>query len=270
MDEAISVIMACYNCETTLSKAIDSIINQTYPDWKMICCDDGSSDNTLAVLYDYQKRYPDRFIVIKNDINMRLPYSLNHCLKYVDTKYVARMDADDWSAPNRFEKQIAYLQTHPDVDLVGTAMTIYNGTEIVGSMVKEEKVDRDSIAKSPCFCHATIMTYKYVYDRLGGYSLKKKNLRVEDAELWFRFFAEGFKGANIQEELYVVTDDDNAYKRRKFSLRINAMRTLFDGYRLLKYPIWRYPLVVLPVLKGLAPRFIYDKFRNKGFKTNED
>lgn len=266
-DDTISVIMACYNCEATLHRAIDSIVNQTYSNWKLICCDDGSTDNTMHVLTEYKSKYTEKIIVIQNAENKKLPYSLNHCLQYADTKFVARMDADDVSKPERFQKQIDFLKKHPEIDLVGTAMTVFDGEKVVGSMVKPEQVDKYSIIKSPCFCHATIMTYKYVYDKLGGYSLNKKNLRVEDAELWFRFFANGFKGANLSEELYVVTDDDSALKRRKFGLRFNAMRTLFDGYKLLNYPLKYYPLVFLPVIKGLVPRSIYKRLRNKGFKN---
>ena len=66
MKDKISVIMACYNCEKTLNKAIDSILSQTYTNWIMICCDDGSTDGTLKVLNNYKERYPDKFVIIKN------------------------------------------------------------------------------------------------------------------------------------------------------------------------------------------------------------
>ena len=83
-NEKISVIMSCYNCSSTLKKAVDSIMAQTYTNWVMICCDDGSRDNTLNILKEYQMRYPDKFIIIQNEGNKKLPYSLNHCLEYVD------------------------------------------------------------------------------------------------------------------------------------------------------------------------------------------
>ena len=85
MDGKISVIMAVYNCENTVGKAIDSILAQTYTDWVMVICDDGSTDGTWNVLERYQAEYPDRFVLIKNDGNRQLPYSLNHFLHYVKT-----------------------------------------------------------------------------------------------------------------------------------------------------------------------------------------
>lgn len=262
----VSVIMAAYNCESTISEAIDSILKQTYSNYELIICDDCSTDETYRILTKYKKKYEDKIILIQNSENKKLPYSLNHCLEYASGQYIARMDGDDISLPDRFEKQVYFLKNHPEIDLVGTAMTVFDGQKVVGSVVKPEKVDKYSLKISPCFCHATIMTYKYVYDELNGYSLDKKNIRVEDVNLWFRFFAHGFNGANLSEELYVVTDDNTAYKRRKFKLRINAMRTLYDGYKLLDYPLKDYPLIILPVIKGLAPKFVYNLFRNRKFK----
>ena len=107
MNDKISVIMAAYNCEKTVGKAIDSILAQTYENWVMIICDDGSTDGTMDVLNRYAGEYPDKFVIIQNETNSKLPYSLNHCLQYVQTELVARMDGDDWSTPDRFEKQVA-------------------------------------------------------------------------------------------------------------------------------------------------------------------
>ena len=110
MNKKVSVIMAVHNCAATVDKAIQSIMDQTYTDWVMIICDDGSTDNTLQVVKEYEEKYPEKFKVIQNDGNKKLPYSLNHCLRYVETELVARMDGDDWSTPDRFEKQVAFLQ----------------------------------------------------------------------------------------------------------------------------------------------------------------
>jgi len=266
MNRKISVIMACYNCESTVGKTIDSILEQTYEDWELIICNDCSTDNTMAVLLNYQKKFPNKIKIIENDTNKKLPASLNHCLMYATGKYIARMDGDDTSHPKRFEKQVKYLQEHPEIDLVGTAMEVFDGKNIVGKNSNVETPTKYDMKKSTCFCHATIMTYKYVYDRLNGYSLCKRAIRCEDVDLWYRFFAEGFRGANIQECLYRVTDDENAFKRRKFSYRINAMRTMFFGYRLLKFPLHWYPIVLSPVIKGLVPKFLYTFLRNRKFK----
>ena len=127
--------MATYNCADTVEKSIDSILAQTYENWVMIICDDGSSDNTLEILHRYKKAHPDKFVIIQNDCNRKLPYSLNHCLKYVRTELVARMDGDDWSTPDRFEKQVTFLKTHPEYDLVGTGVTVFDGKKNIASIM---------------------------------------------------------------------------------------------------------------------------------------
>ena len=122
----ISVIMGIYNCASTLAEALDSLLAQTYQGFKVIMCDDGSSDNTVEVAQSYVNRYPDKFIIAKNGHNMGLNFTLNHCLEYVDTEYVARMDGDDISLPQRFEKEIAFLDEHPEIAIVSTPMIYFD------------------------------------------------------------------------------------------------------------------------------------------------
>lgn len=231
MTEKISVIMACYNCSQTLKKAIDSILAQTYTNWVMICCDDGSKDNTLSILKDYQLQYPDKFIILQNEGNRKLPYSLNHCLEYVDTELVARMDADDWSMPDRFEKQVAFLKEHPEFDLVGTGIQVSTGNEILTTIVQPVVPVPEDMLHCNCFSHATIMTYKRVYDALEGYSLDPNVERCEDLDLWSRFFVAGFRGYNLPDELYVILEDENAVHRRDLRNRINTAKTLSAAFK---------------------------------------
>lgn len=259
MDEKISVIMACYNCEKTMRKSIDSILAQTYTNWVMICCDDGSSDNTLGVLNEYKEKYPDKFVVIKNDGNKQLPYSLNHCLEYVETDLVARMDADDYCLPERFQIQVDFLAKHPEYDLVSTGVAVEDPSgKKVASIIKIPEPNRETILKQNAFSHATILTYKRVYDELEGYSLNPSAIRVEDRELWYRFFAKGFKGYNIPDELYVILEDTNAVKRRNFKARLNEARVTEKGLKLLGYKgiICYKPYIF--VLKAFVPVFIYN------------
>ena len=131
MNDKISILMACYNCEGTLKKAVDSILAQTYTNWVMICCDDGSTDGTLSVLQEYKQKYPVKFVILQNETNRHLPYSLNRCIETAQTEIVARMDADDWSTPDRFEKQLAFMKAHPEADLVGTGICVSDGENVL-------------------------------------------------------------------------------------------------------------------------------------------
>lgn len=245
----ISVIMATYNCAETLKASIDSVLAQTYKDWKFIICDDCSTDNTYSVLKEYEVNYPDKFIIIKNEKNSKLPFSLNHCLKYADGEYCARMDGDDYISPERFEKQVEFLKANPDVHLVGCALQVFDDEKGLGRVICcKEKPDKFDLLDSPCFPHAAIMTYTRVYKELGGYTVSKRTVRSQDYDLWFRFFAKGYKGANLQEPLYFMREDEFSYLRRKPQLYLWLMVTKYKGYRLLNFPIRYYWHILLPLI----------------------
>lgn len=114
----ISVIMTNYNTpEDYLRQAIDSILCQTYSNFEFIIIDDCSTDNSVAVIESYTD---ERIRLFKNQINLGLTKSLNIALKKCNGEYIARMDSDDVSESNRFEKQIGYLQEHPNILVCGT------------------------------------------------------------------------------------------------------------------------------------------------------
>ena len=255
-NDTVSVIMAVYNCEETVGEAIESILNQTYDDIQLVICNDCSSDSTAKVVKEYEEKYPEKIIFIENEKNMKLPYSLNHCLKYATGKYVARMDGDDYSYPERFEAQVNYLKEHQEIDLVGCAMDIFTGKEIVGRVTRKEFPDKVDAIDAP-FCHATILTYAYVYEQLNGYSLDKNVIRVEDADLWIRFFAAGFKGNNLQEAYYRVLEDENTMSRRKMKDRLNGYRTIKHGVLLLELPKIYIVRSFFRLFIGLIPKPIY-------------
>ena len=257
MNDKISVIMATYNCEKTVEKAIDSILAQTYENWVMIICDDGSADGTLEILRRYEREYPGKFVIIQNEENKKLPYSLNHCLQYVQTDLVARMDGDDWSTPDRFEKQVAFLKEHPEYDLVGTGVTVFDGEKRIASIIKTPEPTKHTMLKDNAFSHATVLTYKRVYDALGGYSLDPTVERVEDVDLWCRFLAAGFKGYNLPDELYVILEDVHAAKRRTFRARLNSARTRHRGYQLMGFKGWICYRPFLLVLRAFVPTGLY-------------
>ena len=264
----VSVIMGIYNCAETLPAAIDSIVKQTYPNWELIMCDDCSTDQTYEIAKEYAEKYPKKIIVVKNPHNMHLAYSLNHCIRYATGEYVARMDGDDLSVPERFEKQVKYLQKHPEVQLIGTAMQQFNEKDgNIQIIYKPEHTDKWTLHRQIPFNHATIMTYKSVYDALGGYTVAERTIRGQDYDLWFRFFAAGFTGDNIHEALYLVREDMNAIKRRTLKVRMLAFQTTKYGYELLGYPKrWLIKEFCKSFAKGITPhrvQYLYRKFQQK-------
>jgi len=125
----VTVLMPVYNSEKYLNAAIDSILNQSFPNFEFLIIDDGSTDSSKKII----KSYTDsRIVYIQNNVNKGIVASLNYGLDISRGKYIARMDADDIAHPNRLEFQVKFMLAHPDCKLCGTrAIAINeNGEEI--------------------------------------------------------------------------------------------------------------------------------------------
>lgn len=255
----VSVIMGIYNCEATLRQAVECVINQTYPNWEMILCDDGSTDRTYAVAKELADAYPDRIVLLRNDKNLGLNETLNRCLKAASGEYIARMDGDDLCNPERFSMEAAALDAQEDIAIVSSDMEFCDETGVWGKISHPEYPEnRDFLAGSP-FCHAPCMVRREAYEAVGGYSVDQKLLRVEDYHLWLKMYKAGFRGRNIGTVLYSMRDDRNAYRRRKFKYRINEAYVRILVVKELKLPITGYLYALRPIIVGLLPRWLYDR-----------
>lgn len=260
MTPRISVLMGIYNCAPTLAEALDSLLAQTYQGFKVIMCDDGSVDNTLEVAQQYVDRYPDQFILIRNEHNMGLNYTLNHCLQYADTEYCARMDGDDISLPDRFQQEIQFLDSHPDIAIVSTPMIYFDetGDFRIGNDGDRYPTKDDFVKGSP-FSHPACMVRRYAYETVGGYSVDTKLLRVEDYHLWFKMYAKGYKGYIFPCPLLRFRDDRNAIARRTWRNRVNEFHVRRIGYSMLSIPWYKRIWMFRPLLVGLLPKTLYVK-----------
>lgn len=252
----ISVLMGIYNCAETLEEAVDCIINQTYTNWELIMCDDCSKDNTLEVAKRIAEK-DSRIHVIRNEINRTLAPSLNHCLQHASGQYIARMDGDDVCAPDRFEKELDFLEAHPEYALVSCQMNLYDAGGVY-RVIKhmDEPTGKDLLYRSQ-FCHAGCMMRTNVLRQLGGYCEEPFCNRVEDYDLWVRMYAVGYKGLNIQEPLYSMRDDRNANKRRTFKNRMNETQIKIRVCKSFKLGLKHYAYAVIPLLKALIPTSLY-------------
>ncbi|WP_370760733.1 glycosyltransferase [Faecalibacillus intestinalis] len=257
MEYRVSIIMGIYNCENTLDEAIQSLLDQTNQQWKLIMCDDGSKDNTYKKAKSYAEQY-ENIILIQNDKNMGLNYTLNHCLEYVDTEYVARMDADDISLPTRLEKEINFLDDHHEYAIVSTPMIYFDehGDFRVGKG-NGEVIKSDFIKGTP-FCHAPCMVRSEAYRKVKGYTVAEKLLRVEDYHLWYKMYLYGYRGYNLKEPLYKMRDDRDAKNRRKYKYRINEAYVKYLIVRDFNLSKINYIKMLKPLIVGLLPTFLYD------------
>ena len=258
----ISVIMGIYNCSETLFEALESLYAQTYQNFKIIMCDDGSSDNTYQVAADFAKKH-DNIILIRNEKNLGLNHTLNNCLNHADTEYVARMDGDDISLPTRFEKEISFLDSHPEYDIVSAPMIYFDEQGEFGRGKGGYEPKKTAFIYGTPFCHAPCMVRREAYMAVGGYTVSPKLLRVEDYHLWMKMYARGSRGYNLPECLYKMRDDRNALARRKWKGSINEMRVHLLACKELHLPLKGYLYSFMPIAKQLLPRFIYLYFHKR-------
>ena len=258
----ITVLMGIYNCAPTLQEALNSLYAQTYKDFKIVMCDDGSKDDTFKIAEE-NARMHENVIVIKNERNMGLNYTLNHCLEYADTEYIARMDGDDLSVPSRFEEQIKFLDAHPEYAVVSAPMIYFdeNGDFRWGKG-KGEVEAKDFVHGTP-ICHAPSMSRTDVIKSVGGYSVSKNLLRVEDYHLSFKVYAAGHKLYMLNKCLYKMRDDRNAVGRRNWITRRNEAYVKHKGYNMIGLPLWYQIYTIAPILKYFAPQWIYRYFHRR-------
>lgn len=252
MNPKISVLMGIYNCADTLEQAVSSIQNQTYTNWELILCEDGSLDNTYEVARELAAS-DRRIVLLRNERNLGLNATLNRCLAAATGEYIARMDGDDDCLPERFEKQLAFLESHPDIDIVSTPMILFDETGEWGKTTAIEFPQPEDVVTGSPICHAPVMMRKACMDAVGGYTEDKRMLRVEDVNLWIKLYTAGYRCCNLQEPLYRMRNDQNALNRRKYRYRINSVYVRMQGCRLLGLGLKCYIKAVKPMIIGLVP-----------------
>ncbi len=259
----ISIIMGIYNCGKYLKESIDSVLSQTFKSWELIMCDDGSTDNTYNIAKEYQEKYPDKIILLKNDKNLGLNETLNNCLKKAKGKYIARQDGDDVSVEDRLEKEYIFLEEHPEYALVSSSMIHFDETGEWGQSNSKPIPKKDDFVIGPPFAHAPVMIRKAVLEEVQGYTVDEKLLRVEDYHLWFKIYARGYIGYNLSEPLYKMRDNKEAYKRRNWNARKNEIRVRYIGYKMLNIPFYKYIYCLRPFFIYLMPEKLYNILHKK-------
>jgi glycosyltransferase involved in cell wall biosynthesis len=206
----ISVVMPVYNSETFLAEAIESILKQTLGDFELLIVYDESGDGSLAIIDRYRKLDP-RIRVIQGQ-RKALIGALNQGIDAAKGKYIARMDADDLSHPNRFEKQVETMES--GADICGCHWLMINEA---GKLVEAKLVPlcHDAftifLACEVPFAHGSVMMRTEFLER---HALRYGGSLIEDYDLWIRFFEKGAKFANVDDFLFKWRDLDYSLTRK--------------------------------------------------------
>lgn len=215
----ISVIMSCYNRKDYLIEAIESILNQSYSDFEFIIVDDASTDGSQDII----KKYADldsRIIFIKNDKTKGLINNLNKAFELTKGEYIARMDDDDISLPERFAKQIEYMDTHPEITLLGSFIEVFGDETAVNWVCETDSSILEILMNffNP-LCHPSVMIRKSFLDEHNlKYSLKA--IYAEEYDLWKNIILAGGKLANLPENLLKYRVHKNSITKSKRSNKI--------------------------------------------------
>jgi len=226
----VSVLMAVYNGERYLRQAMDSVFRQTFTNFEFIIINDGSADDTDAIIRSYR----DGRLRIVNQANHGLVYSLNRGIELARGTYIARMDADDISAPERLATEVKLFASHPKAAVVGTSiMRIDEAGRQLGAeyyLAKNTELCQDLAIRCP-FAHGSVMMRKDLVRQVGGY--RQEFWPAEDYDLWRRMAAIG-EFANSLEPLYLYRGNAQGISATQDSRQLDlAMRIsgeLLDGY----------------------------------------
>ncbi len=195
----ISVIMANYNNAPRLERAIESILKQTFQDFELLICDDGSTDNSLKIIVQYALK-DSRIKVFVNKKNQGISFTRNRLLNVASGKYLAIMDSDDYSEPTRFEKQVAYLNKHADTTVVGT----YAGIIGYNNNVSFENKEGETGINLIFYCAVADGSSMFRRDFINQHQLRYDEtiLAGMDYRLWGEILMKGGRFHTIPERLY--------------------------------------------------------------------
>ena len=231
----VSVIIPCYNAERFVEKAVRSIMEQTYHNLEIICCDDCSSDSTLAILKRLSAE-DERIQIIKHSENKQLIYTLNELVEIAGGEYIARMDADDISLPERIEKQLDFMQKNPEIDFCGcNAWHINENDKVIGKSTLPESYDdiKFFLPFYSTFYHPTVFAKAAV---LKENPYDKEFLHAEDYELWCRLiFEKGLRGANLKYKMLFYRFNIHGTSFQNIQKQDDMSAHIFDIYRLVPY-----------------------------------
>lgn len=251
-DIIASVVMGVYNDEKFIEQSMNSIISQLTNEMELVVVDDCSSDESLNILQKYADS-DSRINLIINSENHGVGYCAYVGVKEAKGKYIIRMDSDDISFPDRFQKQIKFLETNPDIDIVGASAIEIDENNNKG-ILRTMPSTHDEIVKSIWACPIIQPAVAFRRDKIilaGNYNPKLR--RRIDYDLWFRCLASGLRFANLPEPLVYYRFTPNSHRKQSLKLAFEQAKIGWNGCRMLNLPLWQYLAVTVPILRAIFP-----------------
>ena len=254
----VSVVMSVYNGEKYLRDAIDSILNQSFADFEFIIINDGSSDKSLSIIQSYNDK---RIVLIDNDGNKGLIFSLNKGLEIAKGKYIARMDADDICLPERFDLQVKQFEVNPNAIIVGSDYYLLDGEKNTYiKNINDSDYQKAVLLLTPCFCHPTVMMKNVFREKQVFYD--KEFIHAEDYKLWTDLYSFG-EYLNINKPLLKYRHHASQISNQKNELQLSISRRICENYlKKLKFKLSEKQFDVLNVLGNNTFITSFDLLKN--------
>lgn len=268
---SVSIVMGVYNPRSPkrFFQALESIQRQSFSDWELLVYDDGSAE-PYQRLIRRAGSLDGRIRCLRGGENRGLAHALNVCIRQAAGRFIARMDDDDLAKPDRLEKQVAFLEAHPQYQWVGSNAELMDDQGVWGfQKMPEIPQTRDYLYNSP-FIHPSVMFRRDVLILCGGYDESRQYLLCEDYELFMRLHHRGNRGYNLQDPLLQYWESYESYRKRTFRRRLREMRLRYRGFRdmgLLETST--FPYVLKPLLTGSIPAPVHHYINRRLKRTDK-
>lgn len=256
----VSVIMSVYNPKpfSQLETAARSILEQSERDWELLIYDDGSSEEWKERIKSLEM-LDSRIRCLEGKENRGIAYGLNQCIQEAEGEYIARMDGDDISLPDRLKEQADFLDEHKEYEFVGCSAFLIGEDGVWGVREMPEIPKKESFLSSSPYIHPSVMFRKSVFEKHGYYHVSDETKRCEDYELFMRLHIFGCRGYNLQKKLFCYREDKGSYRKRRLCYRIDEIRLRRLGFAALglngaKAWMYRYKPLAVWMIPGIIYR----------------
>ena len=224
----VSIVTSVYNGELYLKECIESMLNQTFHDFEYIILNNGSTDGTTRIL----QQYTDPRLRIIHQENLGISRSLNKGIELSNSDMIARLDADDYSFPQRLEKQITFMEKHPDVVLCGSRILELTGEKLSEqrvAFVESDQAIKKSMSLFNPFAHSAVIFRKNIFFKAGGYNCQLKY--GQDYDLWLRMLSFG-EARILKEELGVARIfEESESHRNPRKQKLEGLKVRWEAFK---------------------------------------
>jgi len=262
MKPLVSVIIPLHNAEKTVERCISSVLEQTYDNWEIICCDDCSSDNTCEKVLRFCEK-DKRITLLRNEKNMKAAYSRNRCIEKAAGKYIAQIDDDDYCAKERFESQVEFLENNEKYALVGSNVYRFDENGVWGESEMIEEPEKKDFLWNSQFINPSVTFRADALKAVNGYRIEKITNRTEDYDLYMRLYTKGFKGYNMKEKLTYYYRGENSYPKCKYRYRIDEAKVRHQNFKQMGLMPKGIFYVIKPLIVGLIPMGLIERLKRR-------